>query len=117
MSKDSPPSGRSAAPGLSRHQLETLTRHLTREGKLIEAGFAGLRIACKLEDAPANQLHEMRCAFFAGAQHLFASIMAVLDPGSEPTDADMERMAEIDAELRAFIQDFELRHLPTGGNA
>ena len=60
-----------------------------------------------------EQLHEMRLAFFAGAQHLFASIMSVLDPGSEPTDADMERMSNIDTELRAFIQDFELRHLPT----
>jgi hypothetical protein len=108
---------RSATPGLTRHQLDTLTRHLTRDGKLIEAGFAGLRIACKLEDAPADQLHEMRLAFFAGAQHLFSSIMSILDPGSEPTDADMERMAQIDGELRAFIQDFELHHLPTEGRA
>ena len=94
-----------------RSQLDTLTRHLTKEGKLIEAGFAGLRIAAIAPDALPEQLHEMRLAFFAGAQHLFASIMSVLDPGSEPTDADMERMSNIDAELRAFIQDFELRHL------
>jgi hypothetical protein len=117
MSDREKANGRSAAPSLTRSQLETLTRHLTREGKLIEAGFAGLRIACKLEDAPADQLDQMRSAFFAGALHLFASIVTVLDPGSEPTDADMASMSRIDAELRAFSQDFELRHLPTEGRA
>jgi len=107
----------SSKPGLSRAQLNELTRRLTKEGKLIEAGFSGLRAACIAADAPPEQLHEMRLAFFAGAQHLFVSIMSVLDPGSEPTDADMERMSNIDAELRAFSQDFELRHVPAGGRA
>ena len=108
---------RSAAPGLNRHQLETLIRHLTREGKLIEAGFSGLRMAAMHDDVPADQLREMRIAFFAGAAHLFSSIMTTLDPGVEPTQADMERMGKIDDELRVFIQDFELHHAPTQGRA
>jgi len=107
----------SAVPGLSWQQLKELTHHLMCEGKLIEAGFAGLRIACVLEDSPADQLYEMRFAFFAGAQHLFASMMTMLDPGSEPTAADMVRMSQIDAELRAFIREFELRHFPAKGAA
>lgn len=100
-----------------RAYLERLSKELNDKGKLIEAGWLGLRIACELEDAPAIQLEEMRNAFFAGAQHLFSSIMTILDPGQEPTDKDMERMDLIDRELRQFINDFTIRRIPTGGNA
>lgn len=49
------------------------------------------------------QLDEMRKAFFAGAQHLFASIMGILEPGAEPTEKDLVRMDHIDKELREFV--------------
>ena len=97
--------------------LERLSRELTDNGKLIEAGWLGLRIACELENAPAIQLEEMRNAFFAGAQHLFSSIMTILEPGAEPTDKDLERFDLIDKELRSFINDFSIRRLPTEGRA
>lgn len=97
--------------------LERLSRELADQGKLIEAGWVGLRIACDLEDAPKIQLQEMRQAFFAGAQHLFSSIMTILEPDAEPTDKDLERMDLIDKELRAFINDFTIRNVPTEGNA
>lgn len=97
--------------------LERLSRELADQGKLIEAGWVGLRVACDLHDAPKDQLQEMRNAFFAGAQHLFSSIMTILDPGAEPTDKDLERMDLIDKELRAFINDFTIRNIPTGGSA
>ncbi|KRR21311.1 hypothetical protein CQ14_06590 [Bradyrhizobium lablabi] len=101
-----------------RAYLEALTRRLVDEGLLIEAGWVGLRIACKLEDAPRIQLEEMRNAFFAGAQHVFHSITGgLLDPGSEPTDADLRRMDQIDAELRRFIVEYSARNLPTSGSA
>lgn len=100
-----------------RAHLDRLTRELTDSGKLIEAGWVGLRIACELIDAPADQLREMRMAFFAGAQHLFGSIMNILEPGEEPTDKDLQRMDLIHTELDAFIKDFELRHVPTKGTA
>lgn len=100
-----------------RKHLERLSRELTGKGKLIEAGWIGLRVACELEDAPAIQLEEMRNAFFAGAQHLFSSIMTILEPDAEPTEKDLERMDLIDKELRAFINDFSIRRLPTEGRA
>lgn len=100
-----------------RAHLERMSRELTDQGKLIEAGWVGLRIAAIAPDAPALQLEEMRNAFFAGAQHLFGSIMNILDSGEEPTEKDMERIGLIDAELRAFIQQFELRHGLTKGRA
>lgn len=97
--------------------LERLTKELIDKGKLIEAGWISMRLACIPLDAPAVQLSEMRMAFFGGAQHLFGSIMNVLEPGEEPTENDLKRFDLIDAELKLFIQDFELRYLPTKGKA
>ena len=36
-----------------RASLERLSRSLADQGKLIEAGFVGLRLACDLDNAPA----------------------------------------------------------------
>jgi hypothetical protein len=60
---------------------------------------------------------EFSTTFCAGAQHLFGSIMSVLEPGDEPTDKDLQRMDLIHKELDAFIKDFSLRHTPTKGTA
>jgi hypothetical protein len=100
-----------------RAHIERLTKELVDKGKLIEAGWASMRLACDLIDAPADQLREMRMAFFAGAQHLMGSIMSFLDPGEESTDKDLQRMDLIHTELQAFIKDFALRHTPTKGSA
>lgn len=100
-----------------RASLDKLSRDLTDKGKLIEAGFVGLRLAAIPRDAPDLQVEEMRNAFFAGAQHLFASIMSILDPGEEPTEADLRRMDLIEKELRSFIHDFQIRRMPAAGSA
>lgn len=97
--------------------LERLSRELTDQGKLIEAGWIGLRIAAIPLDASAAQLDEMRNAFFAGAQHLFGSIMTVMDPGVEPTEQDVVRISSIARELRGFIAEFKLRQMPAEGAA
>jgi hypothetical protein len=99
-----------------RAQVDKLTHELTAKGQLIEAGFAGLRLMAIAPDAPQIQIDEMRTAFFAGAQHLWASIMTIMDPGEEPTEADMRRMALIEAELKRFGDEFQARHLPTKGS-
>jgi hypothetical protein len=93
-----------------REALIELTRTLTANGKLIEAGWIGMQLACIPDDAPTVQLVEMRIAFFAGAQHVYGSIMNMLDPGAEPTDADLQRMEMIDKELKIFIAEFEKKH-------
>lgn len=100
-----------------RARLEKLARDLTDKGKIIEAGWVGLRLAAIPLDAPAIQLEEMRGEFFAGAQHLFYSMMTILDPGEEATDADLDRMSLIQGELNSFIQQFELKHFPAKGRA
>lgn len=98
-------------------EAEKLTKALSDSGKIIEAGFVGLRMTAMAADAPALQVSEMRIAFFAGAQHLFGSIMAMLDPENEPTDRDLRRMDLIDKELKEFITEFTRRYLTTQGSA
>jgi len=87
--------------------LERLTKQLADDGKLIEAGWVALRLQAISVDAPAIQLNEMRLAYMAGAQHLFASITNMLDPGTDETDADLSRMDLIHKELEAFRPELE----------
>lgn len=100
-----------------KHHLERLSRELVDKGKLIEAGWVGLRLATIPLDASATQLEEMRNAFFAGAAHLFSSIMTIVEPDAEPTAADMARMSRIQDELDSFIQVFGLKNFPAKGSA
>jgi hypothetical protein len=92
-----------------RQFLEALYRRLADEGQLIEAGWIGLRLAAVPHDASAIQLDNMRMAFMAGAHHLFTSIMKMLEPGTEETEADLRRIVLIDEELRKFGEELELR--------
>lgn len=95
---------------------QKLSEDLADAGKIIEGGFAGFKMMV-IMDAPPVQIHEMRMAFFAGAQHLFSSIMALMDSDREPTSRDLHRMTMIHDELQAFQKDFELNHVTPGGNA
>jgi hypothetical protein len=90
-------------------QITAMEHALIAQGKIIEAGWIGLRAMAVPADAPAIQIEEMRNAFFAGAQHLYACIMRTMDPGEEPTDADMARLDKIHDELQAFMADFAAR--------
>lgn len=96
-----------------------LTADLSDAGKVIEGGWEGFRLMTIHKDAPPLQIEEMRNAFFAGAQHLFASIMCFLDAGEEPTEKDMHRMSYIQHELDNFIAEFKEKNFSYGkrGNA
>jgi hypothetical protein len=91
-------------------KLNAFADECCKQGRLIEAGWIGMRLACVPADAPQVQLDEMRMAFFAGAQHLFGSLSNIIDPEQDVTDADMVRMEKIDLELRQFIKVFEKKH-------
>jgi hypothetical protein len=82
-----------------------LTRDMTDKGRLIEAGWISMRLMALPKDAPEFQVRDMRWAFFAGAQHLFASIMTLLEPDAEPSEADLNRMTLIVKELEQFVQE------------
>lgn len=97
--------------------LDSLSRELAEQGRFIEAGFC-LRILSTAA-LPPEQMEEIRNAFFAGAHHLFVTLVAIftLAPGVSPTADDYARMEQIEAELDAFIAEFATRHLPTKGTA
>jgi hypothetical protein len=94
-----------------------VSKRLADEGKLIEAGWVILRHMAMARDAPQVQIDEMRLAYMAGAQHVFASIMVTLDPGEEPTDADLRRLDLIHEELEAFREELKLRMSRSKGQA
>lgn len=99
-----------------RAYLERLTKELADKGQLIEAGWIHLRLAAIPLDAPAIQLEEMHKAYMAGAQHLWSSIMTMLEPGATETPADMRRMSLIADELDAYASKL-MADLPTSGRA
>lgn len=88
---------------------DELAKRLADEGKLMAAGFVSLRSSCIPPDASEIQIREMRMAFFAGAQHLFGSLMAVMDGDREPTKADLQRVSLIADELGAFVEELKAR--------
>lgn len=69
------------------------------KGKLIEAGWVVLRARCVPRDAPQHVLDMFRFCYMAGAQHLFAMMLAMLEEGDDATDADSSRMNKIGDEL------------------
>ena len=91
--------------------IDELTKKLIDDGRLIEAGWQALRISAIPHNTSEVQIKEMRKAFFAGAQHLYASILSFLEPGTDETPNDMRRMELLDKELRQFVQ--ELRDAST----
>lgn len=98
---------------------DALTKQFLAEGRLVEAGFRGLILTAYPDHAVMSpqQYRQLREAFFGGAQHLLGSIMGIVDPGEEVTDADMDRMGKIVAELDAFIAEYARDHISTQGNA
>lgn len=94
-----------------------ITKELTERGKLVEAGFAVFANFVIAKDAPPLQLSEMRLAFMAGAEHVFSSIMNMLDPEDEPTEADLRRMDMIHKELDEWRGRISERVDPAQGSA
>jgi hypothetical protein len=98
-----------------RSYLERLHLELIEQGRVIEAGWVALRLSFIPLDAGAHQLDEMKKAYMAGAQHMWATIHAASsDVGDEPTEADMRRMDNIAAEMQAY-GDKLMADLPTQG--
>jgi len=74
---------------------------LIKDGALIEAGFSVIEKRLKEEGKGVKVRNEAKAMFFAGAQHIFATIVRVLEPGAEATDNDVRVMEQISVELEA----------------
>jgi len=94
-----------------------LTVELADKGKLIEAGFVAFATLVIPKDAPDIQFSEMQLAFMAGAEHVWSSVMAMLDFGEEPTDADLHRMNLIQREIDEWRGVLSERVDPVKGSA
>jgi hypothetical protein len=70
----------------------------------IAAAWASFEQAV-LTDAPPIQRRQMRRAFYAGARELLNTILAMLDPGLNETEADLSRMDALNDELERFAVD------------
>lgn len=93
-----------------RKVVDAAMREFNEQGLLIEAGFRAMVVLLYPDGVP-GPTHQLRDAFFAGAQHLFSALTAsVLDEDREPTEADLRRMDLIDSELKEFIVEFTRRH-------
>lgn len=89
------------------HITNEIGKKLADEGRLIEAGFAGLMAVAYPNGAPVNQRKEIRQAFFCGAQHLMSSIMGIMDDDADPTENDLRKMELIDQELQGWVHQFK----------
>lgn len=99
---------------ITQQLADELAKIATDKGKLIEVGWIAMLRYVVPNDAPETQVIEMHKAFFMGAQHLFASIMSILDPGAEPTERDLKRMDLIHNELEVFRKEVTSHHAAPG---
>ena len=85
------------------------SKMLADQGLLIKAGWVGYHRMVLPPDTPQAQIDECRTAFMAGAQHVFSSILAIVDLDAEPTAADLRKMDLIDKELCDFAREMQQR--------
>jgi aryl carrier-like protein len=90
------------------------TKRFVDEGKLIEAGFAALQVIA-LQGRPDNQVRDMRIAYLAGAEHVWSSVISMLDAGTDETPADLRRMDMIQKEVDGIRAELSEYAQPTKG--
>lgn len=104
----------------NRQLHDELIKRLVDQGKLVEAAFPGLRLGdtpLVPASATADEIENAKLIFMAGAQHVWASLMNILDPGDEPTPQDMARMEKISGELEDWTERLKLRLWNAEGSA
>lgn len=90
---------------VQRQIADNLLRELSDRGQIVEGGWKAYELLTGLGKTSDIQRKECRKAFFFGAQHVFASLVAMLEPGTDATDTDIHRMTKLDAELRRFLSE------------
>lgn len=81
-----------------------------------EGGWRMLRAMVIAPDASAVQLHDMRIAYFTGAQHAFACMLHLFS-NMEDQAAMESGLNKLGAELDAFNQEMKLRRTQAKGSA
>jgi cytosine/adenosine deaminase-related metal-dependent hydrolase len=94
-----------------------LAKAFVDEGRLIEAGWRAALVVLDWETKPEAELRALRMAYFSGAQHLWGSVIGIMDEDREPTNADLRRMSLIANELDGFAREMMALLNETGGHA
>lgn len=97
------------ATNLTDDQIEQLTRMLADKGKLVAVGWLSLSAKVIDRSTPTRTAQKLHDAYFAGAQHVFASMMMMLEAGEEATEKDLDRMAALNKELQDWADDYKKR--------
>jgi hypothetical protein len=71
---------------------------------MIEKEWRKFCLAC-FGDISEQQYTDLRRTFYGGASAMYFSLLSMLDPGDEPTDADLQKMRDLHAELHKFNED------------
>jgi len=82
-------------------EIADAMKEMADKGMLVAAGFAAFRIVAG-DRVPPDVLLTVHTAYMAGAEHLFTTIMSILEPGDEPTEKDTDRIELIYQELQRW---------------
>lgn len=101
-----------------RRLVTEIEKQMIADGKLVAAGFVAFDMMF-LEPASASEREKnfAQWAFFSGAQHLYASMLDTLDEGTEPTNADLDRVEKIHNELEDWRKRADVLLAKPGGRA
>ena len=88
--------------------LDKYLREKTALTNLIETLWLLFAAGVKIPPGGVQWVESRRC-FFAGALTMFEATLRILEPGTEPTDADLARMSAIANELERFGKDLAAR--------
>jgi hypothetical protein len=101
--------------------VDQISKATADRGQLIDIGWKAYRVVMLSRHAQSAEMEDQfRYAYFSGAQHLFASIMGILDADREPTARDLDRMSTINDEMEGFARELEgyiALHMKTRGSA
>jgi len=83
-------------------EIAEAMKEVADKGMLVAAGFAAFRIIALNNSIDRDKIADMHTAYMAGAEHLFTTLMSILDEGEEPTKKDTDRIELIYQELQAW---------------
>lgn len=84
--------------------IDTVLREQADQTNMIEALWLLFAATVKIPTGGVQWVESRRC-FFAGAATLFEAVCRIMEPGTDPTDADLERMSAIANELERLGKD------------
>jgi len=87
--------------------IDRITKEWANRGLVIEGGWQAFRLTAIPKNAHEIQLREMKVAYYAGCQHLFACMMSTLDEQEEPTPEDLRRVELIHKELDRWVNELK----------